>query len=338
MFLLRKPILAVSDSTAVRNVVSRAPLTRAVVDRFVPGETTAEAVRGSGGTARQRAPRHPRLPRRGHHRSGRTADATVRAYLELIDALAAAGQVGGAEVTVKLSAVGQALPASDLAAGRRATPTRCAGAQRIADAAYTAGARMNLDMEDHTTVDSDARGAVRAADGPSRRRHRDPGDAAAHAGRPAELTGPGSRVRLVKGAYNEPAGVAFTDPDQIDLSYVRAMKVLMRGRGYPMIGSHDPRMVAIGEKLATDAGRGPDQWEYQMLYGIRPDEQERLVESGTTDAGVRPVRRGLVRLLHPPAGRTPGQPAVLPALGGLQEVTLRGWANPTPELLAGGRR
>ena len=98
----------------------------------------------------------------------------------------------------------------------------------------------------------------------------------------AELVGPGSRVRLVKGAYNEPERVAFTDPDQIDLAYVRSMKYLMNGHGYPMIGSHDPRMVAIAAKLASDAGRTPDRWEHQMLYGIRPDEQERLVKDGKT--------------------------------------------------------
>ena len=81
-----------------------------------------------------------------------TADATVAAYLELIDALAAAGQVAGAEVSVKLSAVGQALLASpDLPGGGNAYAL--AGARQIADAAYAAGARVNLDMEDHTTVD-----------------------------------------------------------------------------------------------------------------------------------------------------------------------------------------
>ena len=101
----------------------------------------------------------------------------------------------------------------------------------------------------------------------------------------AELTGPGSRVRLVKGAYNEPAEVAFTDPDQIDLAYVRAMKVLMHGKGYPMIGSHDPRMVAI----AAEAGRrrGPrtrTTGNTRCCTASGRDEQQRLVADG------RPMR------------------------------------------------
>ena len=68
------------------------------------------------------------------------------------------------------------------------------------------------------------------------------------------------------------------------------MKFLMYGKGYPMIASHDPRMVAIAAKLAADAGRTPDRWEHQMLYGIRPDEQQRLVADGQDDAGVRALR------------------------------------------------
>lgn len=280
MFLLRKPILALSGSTAVRDVVSKAPLTRSVVDRFVPGETTAAAVTA----VRQLRAKglQVTLDHLGEDTTDQaTADATVAAYLELIEALVVAGQVAGAEVSVKLSAVGQALTAApDLPAGGNAYAL--AGARKIADAAYAAGARVNLDIEDHTTIDQTLEVLFEL-----RRTHPDVGVAiqAMLLRTPkdlAELIGPGSRVRLVKGAYNEPGTVAFTDPEQIDLAYVRSMKFLMNGHGYPMIGSHDPRMVAIAAKLASDAGRTPDRWEHQMLFGIRPDEQERLVKEGKT--------------------------------------------------------
>ncbi len=250
-----------------------------------------------------------------------TADATVAAYLELIEALTAAGQVAGAEVSVKLSAVGQALIASPDICRRAATPTRWPAPRKIADAAYAAGARVNLDIEDHTTIDQTLEVLFEL-----RRTHPDVGVAiqAMLLRTPkdlAELTGPGSRVRLVKGAYNEPDDVAFTDPDQIDLAYVRAMKYLMYGKGYPMIGSHDPRMVAIAAKLASDAGRTPDRWEHQMLYGIRTGRAGTAGQGRQDDAGLRAVRGGLVRLLHPPAGRAPGQPAVLPAIVGQPRLT-----------------
>ncbi len=280
MYLLRKPILALSGSSAVRAGVTRAPITRSVVDRFIPGETTADAV--AAVTALRSKGLQVTLDHLGEDTTDRaTADATVAAYLDVISALTAAGRVAGAEVSVKLSAVGQALPATaELPGGGNAYAL--AGARKIADAAYDVGARMTLDMEDHTTIDQtlevlfDLRGthpdvgvAIQAM------LHRTPKDL-------VELTGPGSRVRLVKGAYDEPDSVAFTDPDEIDLAYVRAMKMLMAGSGYPMIGSHDPRMVAIAGKLAADCGRTPDRYEYQMLFGIRPDEQERLVREGNT--------------------------------------------------------
>src|SRR6478609_4060132 len=275
MFLLRKPILALSGSTAVRDTVSKAPVTRSVVDRFIPGETTADAVKAV--VSLRAKGLQVTLDHLGEDTTDRaTADATVTAYLELIEALKAAG-----EVSVKLSAVGQALIATpDIPGGGNAYAL--SGARKIADAAYAAGARVNLDIEDHTTVDQTLEVLFEL-----RHTHPDVGVAiqAMLLRTPkdlAELVGPGSRVRLVKGAYNEPASVAFTDPDQIDLAYVRAMKYLMYGKGYPMIASHDPRMVAIAGKLAADAGRTPDHWEHQMLFGIRPDEEERLVAAGRT--------------------------------------------------------
>ncbi len=280
MFLLRKPILALSGNGAVRDALAKTPVTRSMVDRFVPGETSADAVRAV--TELRAAGLQISLDHLGEDTTDRaTADATVEAYLELIRALAAAGQVAGAELSVKLSAVGQALLAApELPAGGNAYAL--AGAKRITDAAYAAGARVNLDIEDHTTVDQTLEVLFEL-----RRSHPDVGIAiqAMLLRTPkdlAELTGPGSRVRLVKGAYDEPADVAYTDPEQIDLAYVRAMKYLMHGKGYPMIASHDPRLVAIADKLASDAGRTPDRWEHQMLYGIRPEEQRRLVAAGKT--------------------------------------------------------
>ncbi len=280
MFLLRKPILALSGNGAVRDALAKTPVTRSMVDRFVPGETSADAVRAV--TELRAAGLQISLDHLGEDTTDRaTADATVEAYLELIRELTAAGQVAGTELSVKLSAVGQALLAApELPAGGNAYAL--AGAKRITDAAYAAGARVNLDIEDHTTVDQTLEVLFEL-----RRSHPDVGIAiqAMLLRTPkdlAELTGPGSRVRLVKGAYNEPADVAYTDPEQIDLAYVRAMKYLMHGKGYPMIASHDPRLVAIADKLASDAGRTPDRWEHQMLYGIRPEEQRRLVAAGKT--------------------------------------------------------
>jgi proline dehydrogenase len=96
----------------------------------------------------------------------------------------------------------------------------------------------------------------------------------------AALATPGSRVRLCKGAYNAPQAVAFTTRAEVDRSYARCLGVLMRGDGYPMLATHDPRLIEIGAAQARLAGRGPADFEYQMLYGIRPAEQRRLAAEG----------------------------------------------------------
>jgi proline dehydrogenase len=278
MYVLRRPILAISATTGVRDVVSKAPVTRDVVKRFVAGETVDDAT--SAVTALRADGLLVTLDHLGEDTTEKAqADATVAAYLDVIDKLTEIGSVADAEVSVKLSAVGQALPVSDdVPEGGEAYAL--AGARRIADAAYAAGARVTLDMEDHTTVDSTLR-VLRTL----RKEHPDIGIAiqAMLKRTPsdlAELVGPGSRVRLVKGAYHEPETVAFVDPGEVDLAYVRCLRLLMAGHGRPMVASHDPRIIAIAERLAADAGRAADTWEYQMLYGIRPDEQRRLARAG----------------------------------------------------------
>jgi proline dehydrogenase len=94
------------------------------------------------------------------------------------------------------------------------------------------------------------------------------------------LAGYGIRVRLCKGAYSEPESVAFTARRDVDTSYARCLRTLMNGPGYPMMATHDPRLIEITGSLAMLTGRAPDSFEYQMLYGIRPVEQRRLADTG----------------------------------------------------------
>jgi proline dehydrogenase len=68
----------------------------------------------------------------------------------------------------------------------------------------------------------------------------------------------------------------------VDRSYVRCLNILMSGPGYPMVATHDPRLVAIAEDRSRWFDRSPDQFEFQMLYGVRPEEQRRLAEAGYT--------------------------------------------------------
>jgi len=153
-------------------------------------------------------------------------------------------------------------------------------ARAISQAATNAGTTVTVDMEDHTTTDATL-AAVRELreDFPTTGAvlqaylRRTEGDC-------RDLAYAGSRVRLCKGAYAEPESVAFQDGDEVDRSYVRCLKVLMKGEGYPMVASHDPRIIEIAAALAGRERREPRSFEYQMLYGIRPDEQQRIADRG----------------------------------------------------------
>jgi proline dehydrogenase len=270
--MLRSTLLAAAKSSGARKLVESTPLTRPVVDRFVAGEDVDAAIRATAEVAADG--RYVTLDHLGED----TADAsqandTVEAYLELLRRLDDAGLAGKAEVSVKLSAVGQFLPVD----GEKIA---LENARRICEAAAVVGTTVTLDMEDHTTTDSTLGilrelrvdfpwvGAVLQAY--LKRTEQDCRD----------LAHEGSRVRLCKGAYQEPASVAFQDKTEVDLSYVRCLKVLMAGEGYPMVASHDPRLIAIAADLADLNSRSADTYEFQMLYGIRPEEQKRLAANG----------------------------------------------------------
>jgi len=90
----------------------------------------------------------------------------------------------------------------------------------------------------------------------------------------------GARVRLVKGAYQEPPTVAFPDKADVDASFVRLMKMLLSSDAYHAIATHDPRIIAATEAFARQKGLGPDRFEFQMLYGIRRQLQRDLLQRG----------------------------------------------------------
>jgi proline dehydrogenase len=255
-------------------MIMSAPLTRDVVARYVAGDTTADAVRVS----RELLARGllVTLDYLGEDTTDPGQAAAVSAeYSALLAQLAAAGLAGGgrAEVSVKLTAVGLGL-------AEHGEKTAAENIARICAAARAAGTTVTVDMEDHTRVDQTLRivGEIRA-DYPDlgvviqSSLRRSAADCAA-------LAQAGSRVRLCKGAYDAPAGVAYQSRHDVDRSYARALRVLMDGPGYPMIATHDPRLLRIAAAQAELGARAPDSYEFQMLHGVRPAEQRRLAATG----------------------------------------------------------
>ncbi|MGQ0714974.1 MAG: proline dehydrogenase family protein [Gemmatimonadaceae bacterium] len=89
-----------------------------------------------------------------------------------------------------------------------------------------------------------------------------------------------ARVRLCKGAYKEPATVAYPEKADVDTNYVRCMHKLLSEGNYPGIATHDERIINEGKRYARANGISPDRFEFQMLYGVRRDLQEKLVAEG----------------------------------------------------------
>jgi proline dehydrogenase len=90
----------------------------------------------------------------------------------------------------------------------------------------------------------------------------------------------GCRVRICKGAYQEPPSVAFPDKRDVDASYVRCMHALMGDGNYPGIATHDERIIADAKRFAAENGIDTHRYEFQMLYGVRRDLQDQLVRDG----------------------------------------------------------
>lgn len=268
---LRSLLLRAAASTRLRRLVEAAPPTRAVVRRFIAGDTIADGLAAA-----------QRLADEGLVASidilgedvadPEQAERATQAYLDLLAGVPAAGLVGSLDVSLKLTSLGGSLPGG--------TETAYRNARRICEAASAVGATVTVDAEDHTTLDRmhgvvdqlreefPGVGLVLQA-----MLRRTPDDVARYAG-------PGSRVRLCKGAYDEPSEVALRSRADVSAGYVAAARTLFAGQGYPMLATHDPELITAAAVLAVETGRKPGDYEFQMLYGIRGDEQRRLAEAG----------------------------------------------------------
>ncbi|WP_219463745.1 proline dehydrogenase family protein [Nonomuraea rhizosphaerae] len=254
--MLRQALLAVSRSDLAERVVTASPLTRDVVRRYVAADV-GEVITTLTGEGLLVTVDHL-----GEDVSDPAqAEGAVHDYLTILGRLPR-----GADVSVKLTALGLRL-SEQLALDNAAT---------VCEAAAAKGVTVTLDAEEHDTI-----AGLHSVHATLRKEHPDVGVVVQ-----AYLPGArercerleGARVRLCKGAYTAPG--AHTATADIDRSYVRCLKVLMAGTGYPMVATHDPRLIEIASALAVLSGRDATGFEYQMLYGVRPAEQARLAALG----------------------------------------------------------
>ncbi|WP_024794428.1 proline dehydrogenase family protein [Tomitella biformata] len=267
---LRPAMLAAARSPRLERTISTMPATRSLVRRFVAGETEADAALAA--TALLDSGRLASIDYLGEDTvDAASAADTVAHYRALLSVLPRShGPVPKIEVSVKLSALGLGLPNGPALALENARAV-CAAAEIV-------GAWVSVDAEGHASTDT-ALSVIRdlRADFPTvgtvlqAYLHRTEADC-------RDLSG--TRVRLCKGAYAEPAAVAFQGRAAVADSYLRCLAILMRGAGYPMVASHDPSMLRAALRLASETGRPTTEYEFQMLYGIRTEEQLRLAGEG----------------------------------------------------------
>lgn len=267
--MFRAPLIWLSRRQSIFRFVRRNSLAKRFASRFVAGETIDDACRAVAALNAKGITASLDLLGESVTREEEARE-TGRTYLRLLDEIHARGL--DANVSVKLTALGQ-----DIGDAVCEEITRA-----ILERARQYGTFVRLDMEgsDYTQRTLDFFAQRLFPDFPEnvgivlqsmlRRTRKD-----------AEwAVDKQCRVRICKGAYLEPASVAFPDKKDVDANYVECAKLLIARGRYPGLATHDERIIADIVAWAKVEGIGADRFEFQMLYGVRRDLQERVVRDG----------------------------------------------------------
>lgn len=266
--MLRWMLTRAAGNRALAAWSASSALVRPVVDRFIAGEASdagmavARDLAGAGARVT--------LDHVGEHiTEPAQADEAAQVYRDVLTRVAAEGLPAG--ISVKPTQLGLLLDRD------RCEKLVTDLAQRAADAHV----HVTLDMEDHTVTEATvalverarAAGATSVGCAIQAALHRTPEDV-------RRLTRLGASIRLCKGAYAEPVHVAWQRRVDVDRAYLEAARYLLREGDYPRFATHDHRLVAAVKREAAAVGRGRDDYEFQMLYGVRTDMQQALVADG----------------------------------------------------------
>ena len=266
---MRSTLLWLSQRQGIFNFVRRNGLARKFASRFVAGETVDTAVGAVRDLNAKGITASLDLLGESVSRAEEAGEARD-AYLKMLDQIAASGVQ--ANVSVKPTQMGLDISPETCLANMRAILAR----------AKALGSFVRLDMEGSAYTD-------RTLDFFCRQLYP---DYAAHCGvviqamlrrSPADidrLVSLKARVRLCKGAYLESAELAFPAKGDVDRQYVQLMERLLSSGNYPGIATHDEKIIAHAKSFATANGIAPERFEFQMLYGVRRDLQERIRAEG----------------------------------------------------------
>jgi proline dehydrogenase len=197
------------------------------------------------------------------------AERTRDAYFALLEAIRARGVE--TNVSVKLTAMGLLIDEEFALGNLRAV---------LAAAARNSDPFVRIDMEGSAVTEATLRVFERAF---AETKHVGPVLQAYLKRTPADVERAialGARVRLCKGAYGEPPELAYKDMPTIRRQFMRSAEALLERGNYPAIATHDERVISAVETFVRERGIGRDRFEFQMLYGVRPEIQRRLVAEG----------------------------------------------------------
>jgi proline dehydrogenase len=265
--MLKGTMSYLAQNATARNFVIHNRATRAVSRRFVAGEALDDAIEAT--RALNQRNMHVSLDHLGENVSeAKEAVSAAQDYIAILDRIKQAGV--DANISIKLTALGLDI------SQELCEQNIC----RILEHAQQFPIFVRIDMEgsayNEQTVDITLRmhqqyehvGTVIQSCMHSSKQHVE------------ELIAQGVRVRLVKGAYKEPKTVAFQQKSEVDHNFVRLMTLLVQRGNYPAIATHDEAIINATCKFARDRGIGKSAFEFQMLYGIRRDLQDKLVSQG----------------------------------------------------------
>ena len=264
---MRSAILAAADSPRVQRFVSKHGM-RLGAGRFVAGETLDECIPVLRRLHERGLAANTTLLGEGVRDEAETK-AVVAAYEEAISRLVAEGL--RANVALKLTHLGLELDEE----------LSYANVKRLVEHAQGLGTFIRIDMEQSAFVDSTLRIYRRLREGGlegvgtvlQAYLYRSEDDLAA-------LLPLRPNLRLVKGAYLEPAEVAYPNKADVDAAYVRLLETSLAGGGYTAVATHDERLIEHAIRFADERGIARDRFQFQMLYGVRPRLQQDLAARG----------------------------------------------------------
>ncbi len=265
--MLRALLLELAKSSRLRRWITSNGTTRRLAQRFVPGEDLAPAVEAARRS--NRAGMTASLDQLGENVLSREdAERARQAYTDALDRIAAENL--DANVSLKLTHLGLDLGDDFCAEQLRIVTERASALRNFArvDMEGSPYTDRTLRIVKQARAETDAVGTVIQA-----YLYRSKKDI-------QDLLSIGCRIRLVKGAYNEPSQIAFPRKKDVDANYVKLMQLLLPSGIYHALATHDPNMIEATIRFAAERGITKDMFEFQMLYGIRTDLQSRLVREG----------------------------------------------------------